>query len=565
MLEAIAQKQNSMRAGCKVVLAQDYAAALCAVAAKVDPASGPVAKAVAFADRVVSAVEVDVSVRQLDLVVPFFLACSSSPEAPAPSALAAVHALGCVLYANAERASKWYDSVSDALAPFATGTSRFKAGSEGVALSQAALVCLGNLAAKAGPRWHTQHATALPLVLDVLARARTPPLRFAHCSDDAMARLISAALRLLLCLFQAAAPAVVEQALRRSDELLPLLHGLCTYGWPLPLSAATPSLGLGGRTSVGSGGSGAGHARVAPVPAAATAAAVSQSGPAAEVGGSGRPSLAAPPRQWAALVAQPPSAAVAAEGRGSAAVTEPEQVALGGLPEPPPPAARGPRSTGKHGGAVGGRVFGTGSSWYTDSDSDDDWGRDVGVGGGGGWNRGGGSGRASAAAPEKPRRIPLRVRATALHCLQVMAKQDARLVAGRWALFVPEVQVRGRGGQPTIGTPVIHGAVVCRAGVPRGSVPAVRVDCALVRPVDPCARRCGCGARCPAPGARSQEAWASTAGNSFTKQAFRPSPSFSLCRPLRWRSGSRWLTPLLTLLSVLPLEGEALVAVDTRA
>ena len=155
--------------------------------------------------------QVDLSVRQLDQLLPFLLACAVATDVSASSALAAVHALGCVLYANSERSSKWYDAVSEALAPLATGTSRFKLGSDGAALAQAALVCLGNLAAKAGPRWHAQHAAMLPLVIEVIAGARTPPLRYAHCSDDAMARLLSSALRLLLCLVQAAAPAILEQ------------------------------------------------------------------------------------------------------------------------------------------------------------------------------------------------------------------------------------------------------------------------------------------------------------------------------------------------------------------
>jgi hypothetical protein len=181
-------------------------------------------------------------VRQLDRVISFLLENLQYAEA-ASTALSTVRALGCVLYANAERASKWYDGVTTALSPYATGSSRFKAGPDGVCLSQvqylragrrrdgvrlafsvllfthlrptslmqAALVSFGNLAAKAGPRWHSQHGVMLPLVITVVAGARSPPLRFVSGSDDATARLLSSALRLLLFLIQAAAPAVLEQ------------------------------------------------------------------------------------------------------------------------------------------------------------------------------------------------------------------------------------------------------------------------------------------------------------------------------------------------------------------
>jgi hypothetical protein len=139
-------------------------------------------------------------------------------------------------------------------------------------------------------------------------------------------------------------------------------------------------------------------------------------------------------RQWAALT-----------NPAALAVSDPPTEAPAQQPGPPASATlSSSRSIGKPAAAAS-RILGGGSSWYTDSDSDDDDGflRGVasssGLAGGGKVAAAAGNSRLSVSS-DKPRRIPKRVRATALHCLQALAKQDARLVASRWSLCVPEVQ-----------------------------------------------------------------------------------------------------------------------------
>jgi hypothetical protein len=196
------------------------------------------------------------------------------------------------------------------------------------------------------------------------------------------------------------------QAARRADELLRLLHGLCTYGWPIspaPTGAAKAAAAAASLHPAVTEGGGFIN-RSAPLPAKSGVA----------------PGGAAVSRQWTALTSAPaaaPQEDVATSEDGSAR-----------LPAAALAASSSSRSVGKPAAAVTRMQVG-GSSWYTDSDSDED---DEGL-----WRSGP---RAGSISAEKPRRIPKRVRATALHCIQALAKQDARLVASRWSLFVPEVQ-----------------------------------------------------------------------------------------------------------------------------
>jgi hypothetical protein len=505
-------------------------------------------------DRVVRAQEVSaLTSRQLDTIIPFLLKCSGGGVGAAPGAgvggaggedasaalgravaASALRALGCLLYENYDRATKWHDPVVQKLLPFihtsalpspqpqpassgakgAGGVSAtaaaaaaaataaavsVAAGAAGgvaaanaaaaanpspapsgpppplplpvVPLSEdtvhAALVCLGNLVLRAGPKVRHVHANLYAHLLRVLGWGVLLPARTLP-EVEAAGRVLSSALRALLPILQAGEAAVKDAYGRTSEDLLRILRDLSTFGWAC--EALMKKRGKGGRRAAGASPAVAGAAAggdatslAATSPAAAAAAAPttpSRRSPSAAGGlrspdrGDPRSDLSGTDGEGGAAgggggaaggdrgsVQSRSSASTRSRwqmpghhhghvhGSGGGSVSGGTASAAGG--------GSGQKGLPGPGGSVsrpGGGGGGGASSWYTNSDSEEEDGE-----GGGASESGAGFSLAAGAAKHK-RLIPIRVRATALQCLQALAKHFAKVVQSRWELFIPQVQ-----------------------------------------------------------------------------------------------------------------------------
>lgn len=421
-------------------------------------------------DRIVRAQEVALNSRQLDAVLDFLVKCATAAwshsdgtsTAPSPLSSAAaftlersvvasaLRCLGCIVYENAERCSRWYDQLVSRLLPFVSGAAlpsraspTATAGRDETAgddvgplpvlpLSDdtvhAALVCLGNLVLKAGSRVKDKHSLLYSTLLRVcqwgsLLPAKTLP------EVEAAGRVLSSALRALLPILQAGEADVKDQYLRTSEDLLRILRDLHTFGWGCDAlikrkpKRRTVSASRGTPTRSGDGPRTPDRVGISDASGTETDGAITGVGDNSDRGSvvSGRGSVAARSR-W-----QPPSAGPSSPGHGHSGASISGGMAAVGTGPP-----RG------------------GSSWYTDSDSDDD-------NDGNGSESGAGYSIGAGGVTKMKRRIPVRVRVTALQCLQALARASPKLVQSRWELFIPQVQgLHPKPYTPSLLTVLLH-------------------------------------------------------------------------------------------------------------
>ena len=296
--------------------------------------------------------------------------------------LHAARCAGSIVFVGAERCTPWSKRLLDDL-PIAPPAS--------MATRHAALVCCGNILR--GSRARDLHAGAVPAVVAVITATCCDTST--HADIDDVSRLLSSALRALHCVLTAADTVAMEVVASRGEELVRALHTCTTFGLTAPRTAPASTLSVLSLQP---------HIN-----------ALALRGAQQRQQQYTRHSRAVP-----TISAENDVAARSGATSANGAITE-------------LPAAASHRH---HPGGPG--------SWYTDSDDgggdDDDEASDDSSAELRRHIWGGGSERGTSRGSGRPRRIPIRVRVTALHCIALLARELPRLLQPRWAALVPEVQ-----------------------------------------------------------------------------------------------------------------------------
>lgn len=403
---------------------------------------------------------------------------------------AALRGLGCVVYVNGERCSRWHaDAAAAALrwvapppptaAPTPPTSSAGGDQPPSEALLHAALVCYGNVLARASARAPLVDAgagsvAALARVLVAVSWAATRPAADAAAADAA-GRVLSAGLRVLHLLLQLAAGGHegLRGALaagRTGDECVRLLHAAASFGVALERERAASA-------------------------AAGVAATAGESASGSRISAHlvRRPAALRPPRggasaagSWRSVSSDGDSGSRGEEGGGDdgegGAEDDDEDAALyeGGWP-----AGRGGADVGDDADDEDpeGYWWGEGASQASGTGIVAGTGDGGGAGGGGGGARcaqGAASTDAGSRRGPKPRRIPIRVRATALQCVAALAKAAPRVLHARWGVFLPEVQgTHPRPFAPSLLTLVLYDVSARVREAAAGALAAVVADAPL--------------------------------------------------------------------------------------
>lgn len=469
-------------------------------------------------DRIVRTVEVSLQSRHIDILVQFLLQCTNPTNTRTMTnhhvstgsngtdevcslekslAASSLRGLGCIIYENAERCTKWYDTFINRLIPFINSNALPSSSalvnsssasalvpssppSTSVAVAvpyststsvvlplsddtvHATLVCLGNLVIRAGSKVKDKHSILYPHILRVLSWGTLLPAQ--TLPEVQMAgRILSSALRTLLPILQASDSNVRNQFLRTSEDLLRILRDLTTFGWKCD-ALNRPRKHRLPRSSTNT----AGNTVVSPL----------HSVPMSSNDGNNEIIKSSDPRKTNTSLNSDPGLRTpdrfnhTTHNNGNNSGTEHSGTENGEISDRGSVTSRGSTATrsrwqlihqqNNYRNTPSSNPAGTvssnnppvttssttnpsttnntnlrgvgGSSWYTNSDSEDN-------DDGGGSESGAGFSVAGWTNSSKlKRRIPVRVRATALHCISALAKHSPKLLQSRWELFIPQVQ-----------------------------------------------------------------------------------------------------------------------------